>query len=255
VTSAVEGGLVLGKVFHSRLRPRAHAFRYSVPYFCVPLSRPDWFDRGGIVALKSADHGARDGSPLLPWMRAILAQHALDHVCDGEILLLTLPRQFGYVFNPVSFWYCLDRDGGLRAVLCEVANTFGDTHNYLVAHADGRPIAPDDWIEGRKVLHVSPFLPVEGTYRFSFAVDERAISAQVQYGDAAGLVLATGLSGPRCTLDRAAVLRRYVANPLVALAVIFRIHWQAFGLWRKRIRFHPRPVHPRPGPPEEMLTR
>ena len=171
MTRAVEGGLVLGTVFHRRLRPRAHAFRYAVPYFCVPLSRTDWFDRGGIVALNSTDHGARDGSPLLPWMRAILARHTLDKVCDGEILLLTLPRQFGYVFNPVSFWCCLDRQNGVRAVLCEVSNTFGDAHNYLVAHEDGRPIAAEDWIEGRKVLHVSPFLPVDGVYRFQFAVD------------------------------------------------------------------------------------
>lgn len=250
MTRAVEGGLVLGAVAHSRLRPRAHAFSYSVPYFCVPLSRADWFDRGGIVALNSADHGARDGSALQPWMRAILVRHALDEVCDGEILLLTLPRQFGYVFNPVSFWCCLDRQGGLRAVLCEVANTFGDTHNYLVAHDDGRPIASEDWIEGRKVFHVSPFLPVEGVYRFRFTLNERAISAQVHYHDAQGLMLATSLSGPRSTLDRSAVLRRFVANPLVALAVIFRIHWQAFGLWRKRTRFHPRPE-----PPGEMLTR
>jgi DUF1365 family protein len=150
----------------------------------------------------------------------------------------------------VSFWYCLDREGLLRAVLCEVANTFGDTHNYLVAHGDGRPISSEDWIEGRKVLHVSPFLPVEGVYRFRFAIDAGSVVAQVHYGDGRGLVLATGLSGPRCTLDRAAVLRRFVANPLVALAVIFRIHWQAFGLWRKRTRFHPRPE-----PPREMLTR
>ncbi|MGE0423914.1 MAG: DUF1365 domain-containing protein [Reyranellaceae bacterium] len=250
MTPAVEGGLVLGKVFHKRLRPHPHAFRYAVPYFCVPLSRADWFDRGGFVSLNSADHGARDGSPLQAWISAILERYDLDRLCDGEILLLTLPRQFGYVFNPVSFWSCLDRAGALRAVLCEVANTFGDRHNYLVAHDDGRPIAADDWIEGRKVFHVSPFLPVEGTYRFRFAVDERAISAQVHYHDAEGLMLATGLDGPRCTLDRTAVLRRFVANPLVALAVIFRIHWQAFGLWRKRTRFHPRPE-----PPGEMLTR
>lgn len=250
MTRSVAGGLVLGKVFHQRLRPRAHAFRYSVPYLCVPLSRTDWFDRGGLVALNSADHGARDGAPLEPWMRAILRQHALDRVCDGEILLLTLPRQFGYVFNPVSFWYCLDRQGGLRAVLCEVANTFGDAHNYLVAHDDGRPIDPDEWIQGRKVFHVSPFLPVEGVYRFRFAVDEGAVDAQIHYHDSQGLMLATSLGGTRCTLDRIAVLRRFVANPLVALAVIFRIHWQAFGLWRKRTRFHPRPE-----PPGEMLTR
>ncbi|MBX3501831.1 MAG: DUF1365 family protein [Alphaproteobacteria bacterium] len=73
---------------------------------------------------------------------------------------------------------------------------------------------------------------------------------QMHHRDAAGLIPATALSGPRCTLDRTAVLRRFVANPLVALAVIFRIHWRALGLWRKRTRFHPRPE-----PPGEMLTR
>src|SRR4029079_17065349 len=118
-----------------------------------------------------------------------------------------------YVFNPVSFWCCLDRQGGLRAVLCEGSNTFGDTHNYLVAHENGRPIVADDWIEGRKVFHVSPFLPVEGVYRFGFDISAHAISAQVHYHDGEGLTLATGLSGPRCTLDRAAVMRRFVANP------------------------------------------
>jgi DUF1365 family protein len=247
---AVDGGLVLGKVFHRRLRPRTHAFSYGVPYVCVPLSRLDWFDRGRLVALKSADHGARDGSSLELWMRAILQRHALDGVCDGETLLLTLPRRFGHLFNPVSFWYCLDRDGGLRAVLCAVANTFGDRHNYLVAHDDGRPIAATDWIEGRKVLHVSPFLPLDGAYRFRFAVDARAISAEVHYHDAEGLMLVTALQGPRRTLDRTAVLRRFVANPLTALAVILRIHRQAFALWRKGNRFHARPPAPK-----EPITR
>jgi hypothetical protein len=75
---------------------------------------------------------------------------------------------FGFVFNPVSFWFCHDRDGALRAVLAEVRNTFGDHHNYLVAHADQRPITAADTLTARKIFHVSPFFPVAGEYRFRF---------------------------------------------------------------------------------------
>ncbi len=74
----------------------------------------------------------------------------------------------GYVFNPVSFWYCHDRAGNLAAVLAEVSNTFGERHNYLVAHADGRPIRAGETLEARKVFHVSPFMAVQGHYRFRF---------------------------------------------------------------------------------------
>ena len=86
---------------------------------------------------------------------------------------MTMPRMLGYVFNPVSFWFCRDRSGALRAVLCEVNNTFGESHCYLVHHDDLRPIEPDAWLDGRKAFHVSPFLPVEGGYRFRFRLDER----------------------------------------------------------------------------------
>jgi DUF1365 family protein len=77
----------------------------------------------------------------------------------------------GYVFNPVSFWFCHDRGGALRAVLAEVNNTFGERHNYLVAHADGRPIRDGEALRARKLFHVSPFLAVHGDYRFRFEPD------------------------------------------------------------------------------------
>jgi DUF1365 family protein len=163
---------------------------------------------------------------------------------------MTLPRLLGYVFNPVSFWFCCDRFGGLRAVLCEVNNTFGERHCYLVHRDDRRAIAPDEWLEGRKAFHVSPFLPIDGRYRFRFRLEAERVHVDVNYYDGEGLVLATSVGGRREPLSDRSVLRRFAAHPTMTLAVIARIHWQALLLWRKRIRFHAKPA-----PPAELVSR
>jgi hypothetical protein len=115
---------------------------------------------------------------------------------------------------------------------------------------DRRPIAPDTWLEGRKVFHVSPFLPVDGRYRFRFRLDAKRVHADVNYHDGAGLMLATSVGGQREPLCDRAVLRRFLVNPTMTLAVIARIHWQALHLWRKRVRFHRKPE-----PPTERVSR
>lgn len=244
-------------VVHRRLRPRVNAFRYRVAYLCLGLDTLHeaggrWlkFDRQGLVSFRRADHGARDGGDLQSWLHGILATHGLAETCDGDATLVTLPRLFGYVFNPVSFWFCRDGAGGLRAVLCEVNNTFGESHCYLVHHDDHRPLDADDWLEGRKVFHVSPFLPVEGNYRFRFRLDERLVHVDVNYHDAEGLMLATSVGGRLEPLCDRAVLRRFLANPTMTLAVVARIHWQALKLWRKRAKFYGKPT-----PPPELVTR
>jgi DUF1365 family protein len=163
---------------------------------------------------------------------------------------MTMPRLLGYVFNPVSFWFCRDRAGSLRAVLCEVNNTFGERHCYLVHRHDGQPIAPDAWLEGRKAFHVSPFLPVDGRYRFRFRLDRDHAHVDVNYHDEQGLLLATSVSGRCEPLSERSLVRRFVANPTMTVAVIARIHWQAFHLWRKRVR-----VHRKPDPPTELVSR
>ena len=134
--------IVHGEVTHRRSRPAQHAFTY--PAFCMrlPLSqlatlekRGIAHNRRGVVSFHDRDHGPCDGSPLLPWIRELLAAEGV--AADGEIVLHAFPRLLGYVFNPVSFWVCHDRAGGVRAVLCEVRNTFGERHLYLLASADG----------------------------------------------------------------------------------------------------------------------
>jgi hypothetical protein len=239
------------------LRPRVNAFRYRVAYLCLGLDSLDraagrWLklDRKGMVSFRRTDHGGHDGGDLDGWMRGLLAGHGLAEVCDGRVVLMTMPRMFGYVFNPVSFWFCRDRAGALRAVLCAVNNTFGESHCYLVHRADRGPIQPDEWLEGRKAFHVSPFLPVDGGYRFRFHLDSRLVHVDVNYHDAEGLMLATSVGGRLEPLDDRGVLRRFLGNPLMTLAVIARIHWQALKLWRKRAKFYNKPA-----PPTEFITR
>jgi DUF1365 family protein len=244
-------------VVHHRARPRENAFRYKVTYLCLDLDALEsaagrWLklDRPGLVSFHRADHGARDGSDLKAWLRGILDEHGLGAICDGGIILMTMPRMLGYVFNPVSFWFCRDGAGELRAVLCEVNNTFGETHCYLVCHASHRVLQPDEWLDGRKVFHVSPFLPVEGSYRFRFRLDGRIVHVDVNYHDAGGLMLATSVGGWREPLEDRTILHRFLGNPTMTIGVVARIHWQALKLWKKRARFYRKPT-----PPPEFVTR
>jgi len=139
--------LYFGEVMHLRLRPAKNRFVYPVFFLRVPLSDPQSLrrplfgvNRWNLFSFMFRDHGARDGSPPLEWIRALLSREGFEDV-DGEVWLQTFPRVLGYVFNPVSFWFCHDRSGALRAILCEVSNTFGEHHHYLLAQPDGSPIS------------------------------------------------------------------------------------------------------------------
>lgn len=242
--------LNLGGMMHARHAPRENRFAYAMFTLCLPLSGLAdaaspllGVNRPGLLAFHERDHGARDGSPLLPWMRALLHQHGVDEA-DGEIVLQTMPRLFGFVFNPVSFWYCHDREGALRAVLCEVNNTFGEHHNYLVAHADRRPIAPQDVLRARKVFHVSPFLPVRGEYRFRFSRRGGYRAVSIDCWDAGMLVLSTRLSGRDLPLGSASIVKALLRCPLLTFGVVARINWQALRLLARRIPWLRKPLPP-----------
>lgn len=252
--------LCTGSVMHARFAtqqsPAAHGFVYPLFFVALPLSGLEtagnrWFgiERARALSLRFRDHGARDDSPPEPWMRRLLAAEGIT-AADGEIVLQAFPRLFGFVFNPVSFWFCHDRAGALRAVLAEVRNTFGDRHNYLVAHADQRPIIAAETLTARKIFHVSPFFPVAGEYRFRFDLGAQRRRVDIDYWLGGERVLATRLDGTPQTLDAATARRALMRQPLLTLAVVWRIHWQAVRLWWKRAVFHSRPQ-----PPLQETTR
>jgi uncharacterized protein len=250
--------LIHGQVMHRRTRPVANEFAYAAMSLSLPLSRMDDIEASGLahnrralVSFFDRDHGPRDGSPLEPWIRALLEREGVT--VDGEIVLYAFPRMLGYVFNPVSFWVCHDRDMGVRAVLCEVCNTFGEQHNYLLAHHDGRPLVSGESLTSCKVFHVSPFCEVKGEYTFRFHFGNDRWLARIDYDDtgaAAGALLETSISGRAEPLSRAAVRRLLWRYRWFTLAVMLRIHWQALKLWTKHV-----PYVPKPQPPLQRTTR
>ena len=246
-----------GRVMHARSAVAEHRFVYPIAFLRVPLSQLQsgrrWgglfgVNRAAVFALHERDHGARDGSPLLPWLQRLLLEQGVDFPL-GEVVLQTFPRLFGYVFNPVSFWFCHDRAGELRAVLCEVNNTFGESHNYLVRHADLRPLRSGEVLEAQKVFHVSPFFPVAGRYRFRFLAQQGRVGVNIEYREAGQLALLAHVGGRTRPLTATRLLGALLRFPLMTLGVMVRIHWHALHLWRKGAVFHRKP-----SPPLERTT-
>ena len=248
----------MGHVWHRRLRPVAHAFRYPSYFLLLPLrSLRDQpcaalaRNRRALMSFHDCDHG-EGGTDALAWFEGVLHSEGIADA-DGEVWLHTFPRVLGYVFKPVSFWYAHRADGTLAAVLAEVNNTFGERHAYLLAGDDL------DWGReqtARKVFHVSPFCRIEGHYRFRFERTDAAAGrpahtrACVDLHDDIGPLLQTSVAGTLQALDGASLRRAFFGMPLMTLGVMARIHWQALRLWRKRL-----PFISKPAAPEHFISR
>jgi DUF1365 family protein len=243
--------LLSGQVMHKRLRPAVNAFVYPVFYVQLPVrdlaaanSRFFSVDRGNVMSLWQKDHGPRDGRPLLPWIQGLLRARGLPD--DGEITLQTFPRVLGYVFNPVSFWFCRNAAGELIAVLAAVSNTFGGRHDYLLHNPDGTPLRDGQVLTAGKEFHVSPFCEVRGAYRFRFHLERSRPLVCIDYDDGEGDLLLTAISGRRLGWSDRALASTFLKMPFLTAGVVWRIHWQALKIWLKGVPFvgaHPQSPH------------
>ncbi len=237
------------RVGHARLHPFRHAFTYRVYSLLLDLDRLDvlpWplsHNKANLFGFHDKDHGARDGSPLRPWVEARLAEAGV-RLEGGAIRILCFPRVLGYTFNPLSTYFCHGPDGRLRAVLYEVKNTFGDQHTYVA------PVSPQEADAGvlshghAKEFHVSPFMDIAGGYRFALSVPGESLSIRITHADAKGDLMLATQTGRRRDLTAGALVKAFLTHPLVTLKVIGAIHWEAFHLWRKGAKFHSRPEPP-----------
>ena len=244
--------LGIGSVRHRRLRPAEHAFAYPTYFLLLPMralraapAKALPRNRFGLLSFHDRDHG--DGrADALAWLDELLAAEGV-HDAVGEVWLHTYPRVFGYVFKPVSFWYCHRADGRLAAVVAEVNNTFGERHCYLLAGPD---LAWGRELKARKVFHVSPFCDVQGGYRFRFMRTAERTVARVDHDDDAGALLQTSVSGQLQPLTARSMRAAFFGMPMMTLGVIGRIHWQALRLWLKRV-----PFVSKPQPPQAFVSR
>ncbi len=251
------------KVMHKRQFPKVNAFTYRVFYLCFNVLKahelPLPANRFGLLSYHDKDHGDRSGADPEAWARNILRQFNVTEA-KGEMILITMPRMFGYLFNPVSFWLCLDAQERLRAVICEVNNTFGETHSYLCVKEDQSEITPEDVLTAQKLFHVSPFLKREGhyTFRFSYEAGKEGFGAWIDFYDGEGKKqLLTALTGKTGPMTRASLRRAMFRHPLLTFKVIMLIHWQAMKLVAKGIKYihRPKQIEPRISRADSDLTK
>ncbi len=248
--------LYSGRVMHRRLFPVNYHFDYRVFSLLADLDRIEdesrrlrWLsvDRFNLFSIDARDHGPRDGSPLRPWIDARLAEAGLPR--PARVHLLCFPRVLGYGFNPLSVWYCSDADGQVFAVDCEVSNTFGEHHHYLL-HDAGRPLGWPARAAAEKGFHVSPFIGMSASYHFRFGLPDERLDVVIREFQDERLMLAAVQAGRARALEDGQLLRLAAGYPLMTLKVMGLIHWQAFKIWRQGARFHRKP----PPPTQEMTA-
>ncbi len=239
---------IQAETYHGRRGAVKNAFRYSIDYVLLDIENtykaPLLFSRNrrNLMSLDNRDHGgAPRAGTSAEWVRGVLRDNGV--VLSGSIKILAQPRVLGHVFNPVSFWLCYDADETLRAVIAEVTNTFGDRHSYLCAHDDLRIIDKADTIKARKLLHVSPFQPIEGEYTFRFDIQATEIHILIDYARADGGLIAT-LKGPVKPISNRSILASVFRRPFGSRRVLTLIHWQAIKLWWKGATFRSQPAPP-----------
>jgi len=242
LNSSLRSSLLVGRVMHERLSPQRHGFRYRLYMHRLALDelaelsvrlRLLGINRWRPSAFFEADHLPGGPGTLRQRVTARLREHGVM-AGVGAIELVTHCRVFGYVFNPVSFFFCYDQHEALAAVVVEVNNTFGESHAYVLT-PDGEPMA------AKKVFHVSPFMTLDGTYRFAFDVSRDHLEVRIDLCRLGVPVFVSRLSLDRRPLTDRSLALALVRYPVVTLGVIARIHWQALRLWWKGATYYPKP--------------
>jgi uncharacterized protein len=238
---ASASALYTGEVMHCRLRPRQHRLRYRIFYLLLDLDEIDQMagslylfshNRFNLFSISDRDHGNGSGLSLREQVQRHLQNAGLEG--GGPVRLLAMPRVLGYVFNPLSIYFCHRKDGSLAAILYEVNNTFRQRHNYLIPVSAGSNGAIRQ--QSRKSLYVSPFMATEMNYFFAVTPPGENLAVSVTGHDTQGPLIVAKLIAARRSLTDASLLRVFLLSPLLTFKVIIAIHWEALILWLKGIR-------------------
>ena len=255
----MESGLYRGTIRHRRLAPVPHEFRYRLFMLYLDLAElPGVFDgrwlwsarRPALAWFRRADYlGDRD----VPLDRAVrdLVFLRTGKRPTGAIRLLTHLRYFGYIQNPVSFYYCFDRSGAVETIVAEVTNTpWGERHAYVLPAAPG---GARHHLKLAKALHVSPFLPMDQGYDWRFSVPGQRLTVHMENHEAGRTVFDATLLLRREPITGPALAGALASHPWMTAQVVAGIYWQALRLKLKGAPFHPHPATGRPDGPAVVV--
>jgi len=247
------------RVVHARRVAPLYRFTYRLFTVLFDIDQLDALHRArrcfshnrfNVMSLDDRDHGRGEVGGLRRWAEDICATAGVA-LAGGRIRLLAQPRVFGWVFNPVSFWFCEHADGQLRAVIAEVRNTFGEKHSYLLTAAEmgtgasaGSVLPYGVELGKEKVFHVSPLFDLTGRYHFWFGEPGAKLSVVLKETRESLPLIDTAMAGAARPFSDAGLLKQALRAPVQAFKVLAAIHWQALKIWLRGARFHKKPQPP-----------
>jgi len=235
---------------HHRLKPLKHRFVYNLFMFYLDLDEVDllvkqllWFSRNrfNLFTFRDRDHIVHSFSTAKENIVEYVKQHGFD-IGNGKVFLLTHLRVLGYVFNPVSFYFCFDESGKPLCTVAEVGNTFNELKPYF--------LGPETYSEGefrkkeRKYFYVSPFIDLDTTFDFMLPVPDEKVQIRINDYHGAEKIFLSSLTGTRKALTNGNLLRAFLRFPLITLQVITLIHYHALILIFKKLPFHRKNENP-----------
>ena len=239
-----EPHILVATVRHKRLAPKVNAFAYKTWSLAFDSAQPDKLNipclcahnKPRLVSLHAQDYGNKKPQPWQTWLRHTLKKYHIS-TDNKKIVLITMPRVLGYVFNPISFWMIIEpQSQSLKAVICEVNNTFNERHHYLCLPKKGKTaIHENDSLTAEKRFYVSPFFARRGFYRFQFQTARQTMKILISYYDDSGkMALVTSLQGHLVPHTRGNLVRMLLRYAPITLRTLGLIHWQALKLaWKK----------------------
>ena len=225
-----------GEVNHIRFKPVKHSLNYKTFSLFIDLDEIEQLDKSisifshnkfNIFSFYNKDHGDRDGSCLKEWVRSNLKKYKIEGNIS-KIKMLCYPRIFGYVFNPLSIFYCYENDK-LKSIFYEVKNTFNEQHTYIFKIKDGEEIKQ----KCKKKFYVSPFMDMETFYNFKLIDPNQRLSVMIKQTDAEGTVLTATQTGDKKEFNFKQLLVNFFRYPLMTFKIISSIHFEALLLWKK----------------------
>jgi DUF1365 family protein len=225
-----------GTVKHQRFRPIEHSLNYRTFSMLLDLNEIEnlaknisifSLNKFNLFSFYNRDHGARDGSSLKDWVQKNIKKFNISNNIT-KITLLCYPRVFGYVFNPLSVFYCYENND-LRAIFYEVKNTFNEQHTYIFKIKDNEKIEQ----KCKKKFYVSPFMDMETYYNFKLLNPKEKLSIFIKQTSGEETVLTATQTGDKKEFSFKQLLINFFKYPLMTIKIISSIHYEAFFLWKK----------------------
>ena len=240
------------RVMHHRLAPKEHRFSHRVFMFWLDLDELDalnarlpFFGRNrfNVYGYYDKDHLSQSGESTKSNIQTWLRRRDVDCREDDRIMLLTFPRVFGYVFNPVSFYLCFRETGESVCAIAEVGNTFREMKRFLLPKPEPGAGGAFELI-APKHFYVSPFSNLEVKFNFRLRTPGERLALCVDDYDGADQLLRTRLTGRRSALSGGRLAWLSLKYPLLTMKVILLIHWHALALYWKKVPFFRKAAHP-----------